>query len=124
MYARPGIEPVPPAVEAPGIEPVPPAVEAQGLNHWTTREVLDQWFEHSTSIKVLSPTILKFHFLAAEPVHPGSYFCLQAVEEGPTPPSSQCGSQLSFEKRITIKRVKAVLRPLHGPCALSLFTVM
>ena len=112
MYARPGIE------------PVPPAVEAQGLNHWTTREVLDQWFEHSTSIKILSPTILKFHFLAAGPAHPGSYFCLQAVEEGPTPPSSQCGSQLSLEKRITIKRVKAVLRPLHGPGALSLFTVM
>ena len=26
-------------VPQPGIEPVPPAVEAQGLNHWTTREV-------------------------------------------------------------------------------------
>ena len=24
----------------PGIEPVPPALEAQRLNHWTTREVL------------------------------------------------------------------------------------
>ena len=23
----------------PGMEPVPPAVEAQSLNHWTTREV-------------------------------------------------------------------------------------
>ena len=23
----------------PGIEPVPPALEAQSLNHWTTREV-------------------------------------------------------------------------------------
>ena len=27
----------------PGIEPVPPAVEAQSLNHWTTREVPVQW---------------------------------------------------------------------------------
>ena len=26
-------------VPRPGIEPVPPAVEARGLNHWTTREV-------------------------------------------------------------------------------------
>ena len=26
-------------VPLPGIEPVPPAVEAQSLNHWTTREV-------------------------------------------------------------------------------------
>ena len=25
---------------APGIEPVPPAVEAQSLNHWTPGEVL------------------------------------------------------------------------------------
>ena len=27
-------------VPRPGIEPVPPAVEAQSLNHWTTREIL------------------------------------------------------------------------------------
>ena len=26
-------------VPQPGIEPVPPAVEAQSLNHWTAREV-------------------------------------------------------------------------------------
>ena len=26
-------------VPQPGIEPVPPAVEARSLNHWTTREV-------------------------------------------------------------------------------------
>ena len=26
-------------VPQPGIEPVPPALEAQSLNHWTTREV-------------------------------------------------------------------------------------
>ena len=26
------------SVPRPGIEPVPPAVEAQSLNHWTTRE--------------------------------------------------------------------------------------
>ena len=26
-------------VPGPGIEPVPPTVEAQSLNHWTTREV-------------------------------------------------------------------------------------
>ena len=26
-------------IPRPGIEPVPPAVEAQNLNHWTTREV-------------------------------------------------------------------------------------
>ena len=25
-------------VPRPGIEPVPPAMEAQSLNHWTTRE--------------------------------------------------------------------------------------
>ena len=25
----------------PGIEPVPPALEAEGLNHWTAREVLN-----------------------------------------------------------------------------------
>ena len=27
-------------VSLPGIEPMPPVVEAQSLNHWTTREVL------------------------------------------------------------------------------------
>ena len=27
------------SVPRPGIEPVPPAVEAQTLNHWTAREV-------------------------------------------------------------------------------------
>ena len=26
-------------VSQPGIEPMPPAVEAQSLNHWTAREV-------------------------------------------------------------------------------------
>ena len=33
------------SVPWPGIEPVPPAVEAQSLNHWTTREVpgTSQW---------------------------------------------------------------------------------
>ena len=29
----------------PGIEPMPPAVEAQSLNHWTAREVPDLHFE-------------------------------------------------------------------------------
>ena len=31
-------------VPQPGIEPVPPAVEARILNHWTTREVPKQGF--------------------------------------------------------------------------------
>ena len=31
-------------VPRPGIEPVPPAVEAQSLNHWTAREVLTTCF--------------------------------------------------------------------------------
>ena len=31
-------------VPQPGIEPVPPAVEAQSLNHWTSREVPRQGF--------------------------------------------------------------------------------
>ena len=26
-------------IPRPGMEPVPPAIEAQSLNHWTTREV-------------------------------------------------------------------------------------
>ena len=30
-------------VPRPGIEPVPPAVEARSLNHWTTREVPVWW---------------------------------------------------------------------------------
>ena len=30
-------------VPRPGIEPVPPAVETQSLNHWTTREV-PRWY--------------------------------------------------------------------------------
>ena len=30
-------------VPRPGIEPVPPAVEAQSPNHWTTREFLEAW---------------------------------------------------------------------------------
>ena len=35
-------------VPQPGIEPVPPAVEAWSLNHWTTREAPDvQLFELS-----------------------------------------------------------------------------
>ena len=28
-------------IPPPGIEPVPPALEAQSLNHWTAREVPD-----------------------------------------------------------------------------------
>ena len=31
-------------VPQPGIESMPPAVEAQSLNHWTTREVLQMDF--------------------------------------------------------------------------------
>ena len=37
-----GHEPCGILVHWPGIEPVPPAVEAQSLNHWTTREVLER----------------------------------------------------------------------------------
>ena len=32
-------------VPRPGIEPVPPAVEARSLNHWTTREVPAHLFQ-------------------------------------------------------------------------------
>ena len=34
-------------VPQPGIEPVPPAVEAWSLNHWTTREVPKTWYIYS-----------------------------------------------------------------------------
>ena len=38
-------------VPQPGIEPVLLAVEAWNLNHWTTREVLDQWILMQPSVK-------------------------------------------------------------------------
>lgn len=69
--------------------------------------------------------MFSFHFLAAEPAHPSeSYFCLQAVEEGATPTIFPMAKSAQFRERITIKGFKAVLWPLHGPGALSLFTVM
>ena len=36
------------SVPRPGIEPMPPAVEARSLNHWTTREVLPAPFVEET----------------------------------------------------------------------------
>ena len=40
-------------VPRPGIEPMPPAVEAQSLNHWTTREVPGSplYYQGGTSVR-------------------------------------------------------------------------
>ena len=39
----------------PGIEPMPPAVEAQSLNHWTTREILYFFFLNHKSVHIFIP---------------------------------------------------------------------
>ena len=39
-------------VPQPGIKPVLLAVEAWSLNHWITREVLDQWILMQHSVKI------------------------------------------------------------------------
>ena len=39
-------------VPQPGIEPVLLAVEAWSLDHWTTREVLDQWILMQHIVKI------------------------------------------------------------------------
>ena len=57
-----------------GIEPLPSAVEAQNLNHWTSRQVCQQ-FIHSVKLKVCTLWSPSPHFPTLTPGNHHSPFC-------------------------------------------------
>ena len=90
-------------VPQPGMEPVPPAVEAQSLNHWTIKEVHFSMLVESISPNLLQPASLGMfgwgHVLVPDPV------------------VKQTGSQVNGKKISTWYKFKQGLC-LKGICAL------
>ena len=89
-------------VPQPGMEPVPPAVEAQSLNHWTIKEV-----HLSTRVESISPNLLQ----------PASLGMFGGHVLVPDPMVKQTGSQVNGKKISSWYKFKKGLR-LKGVCAL------
>ena len=63
----------------PGIEPVPPAVEARSLNHWTTREVPPQFFLVVLCLIWPEVCVASCLYYISKNIQPVNYFIVYAL---------------------------------------------